>query len=433
MTRLPIVLATIFTAVPAGPVRAQAPASRPSAAASTAEADFALAADAVRFLVGRQEAYDPTSEPRPARRRRATPDGRDGGDGADAKKSGAGASKATSRPATTPSEWPYEGVYRFEGDIPIGYRVGGTAITCLALLEAPGFEDDAPRRAAFDRGLAFCLEHAASHPLMTAGFLGTYDVRGWGHAYALALTLRTLERGAAPARAQALTELAKTLVKTLIATEIAETGGWNYSRPQGADRPNPASPFMTAPTLLALFQAEAQGFAVRRATIERALKTLEDARTDAGSFQYASNPKRKRAAGGDAVPGACARMAVAETTLWLAGRGDVGRVRGAVDAFFTHWDELEKRRAKTGTHEPPYGVAPYYFHFGHTYAAEAIEHLPEAERPALRARLRELYAKTRDADGTWNDRVFPRSAAYGTAMTTLGLLAPHRPRAASWK
>lgn len=34
--------------------------------------------------------------------------------------------------------WPYEGVYRVRGEIPVGYRVGGTSITCLALLQAPG-------------------------------------------------------------------------------------------------------------------------------------------------------------------------------------------------------------------------------------------------------------------------------------------------------
>ena len=28
----------------------------------------------------------------------------------------------------------------------------------------------------------------------------------------------------------------------------------------------------------------------------------------------------------------------------------------------------------------------------------------------------------RDADGTWNDRVFPRSASFGTAMSVLALV-----------
>src|SRR6188472_3192224 len=34
----------------------------------------------------------------------------------------------------SPREWPYEGVVRVAGLIPSGYRVGGTAISCWALL-----------------------------------------------------------------------------------------------------------------------------------------------------------------------------------------------------------------------------------------------------------------------------------------------------------
>ena len=44
-----------------------------------------------------------------------------------------------------------------------------------------------------------------------------------------------------------------------------------------------------------------------------------------------------------------------------------------------------------------------------------------------RARLLEVILKTRDADGTWNDRVFPRSRNYGTAMVVLALLGENTP------
>jgi len=69
------------------------------------------------------------------------------------------------------AEWPYEGVYRVPGErneppvIPIGYRVGGTAIVALSLVQAPGYEDDVARIAAVDRALAFIVE-SIDHPLM---------------------------------------------------------------------------------------------------------------------------------------------------------------------------------------------------------------------------------------------------------------------------
>jgi hypothetical protein len=93
-----------------------------------------------------------------------------------------------------------------------------------------------------------------------------------------------------------------------------------------------------------------------------------------------------------------------------------------VAAFHTHWDELDKRRQKTGTHVPPYMVAPYYFYYGHRYCAQAIQMLPESERAAERAKLLQLVMKVRNQDGTWNDRVFERSRNYGTAMVMLILL-----------
>jgi len=38
------------------------------------------------------------------------------------------------------SQWPYEGVYREDrGLLPVGYRVGGTAITIMGLVSAPGY------------------------------------------------------------------------------------------------------------------------------------------------------------------------------------------------------------------------------------------------------------------------------------------------------
>ncbi len=112
---------------------------------------------------------------------------------------------------------------------------------------------------------------------------------------------------------------------------------------------------------------------------------------------------------------------MSETTLLTLGHGDMGQLQAAIDAFHEHWDELEKRRKKTGTHEPPYGVAPYYFYYGHRYLAQGIGHLPLEKQSAQYERFDALLLKTKDQDNTWNDRVFSRSAAFGTAMSILAL------------
>ncbi len=312
-------------------------------------------------------------------------------------------------------EWPYQGVYRVGDKIPVGYRVGGTGISCLAMALTPGYEHDAERQGAVRRGVEFVI-NATGHELMDPDYGGGYDVRGWGHIYGGLLLIELQRRGFVP---DDLEEKAKDAaafyVEALQRTDIPEVGGWNYAR-QTIDAVSPPSTFMTASALQMLFLAREAGYEVDDAVVERALEYLGSARHDSGEFVYAGDARR---AGG--VPGATGRMLICETTLHLAGRSSVRDVRGALDAFFTHWEWLEQRRAKTGTHQPPYGVAPYYFYFAHYYAAQAIETLPMRERSEYRRKHREVLFSTRDEGGTWNDRVFERSANYGTAMSIMGL------------
>src|SRR5262249_25450325 len=148
-------------------------------------------------------------------------------------------------------------------------------------------------------------------------------------------------------------------------------------------------------------------------------------------FGYSSRTGGKEPS--DKLPGSSARSAVCETTLVLLGGGSIADVKKALDAFHEHWDELAKRHKKTGTHEGPYRIAPYYFYYGHRYAAQAIEMLPEKDRAKERERLLEVLLRTRDNDGTWNDRVFKRTRNYGTSMAVLVLLADRTPPPARWE
>ncbi len=326
------------------------------------------------------------------------------------------------------SQWAYEGVYRVRNQIPEGYRVGGTAITAIALLRAPGYAEDDRRKAAVARAADFIAAHR-SHVLMgTANYDGGYDVRAWGYIYAIQFFSVMKRDGLTPeGKADACDEACRWYIDALQALEMPETGGWNYARPEGKATVGTPSPFMTGPALQALFEAKAAGYAVDEAVVNRALDVLDKGRIASGAINYAIDPRRT-----DLVPGAMGRMLATESTLLLAGRSSVANVRSALDAFFTHWRWFEARRQKTGTHVAPYGVAPYYFMYAHEAAARAIEQLPPRERTAYRAMLAERLFAVRDADGSWNDRVFRRSAAYGTACAITALLAKDAPAPAGW-
>jgi hypothetical protein len=323
------------------------------------------------------------------------------------------------------AEWPYEGVYRVRGRIPYGYRVGGTSIVARALLEAPGYATDPERRDAVARALEFVLG-AIREPLMSpdpAIYKAGYDVRGWGHCYGLRFLVALERANAIPTDRDTLVrEAIRWYVRALESTEIPEVGGWNYARDPGLETPCRSSPFMTASCLFALYEAKAAGYEVSDAVLDRALDLLERARTDSGYVDYATmGPARDRP---DQIPGAIGRMVAAESALALAGRSDAKRIAFALDRFLEHWPELEKRRRKTGTHVAPFGVAPYYFFYGFHHALLAVELLPKADRAAYREQLQAILFSIREDDLTWNDRVFPRSANFGTAMTISGLLAP---------
>jgi hypothetical protein len=331
-------------------------------------------------------------------------------------------------------EWPYEGVYRVGGKIPQGYRVGGTAISAMAVLHAPAYAGEEPGGAMHQsvrRAAEFIIE-GLKHPLMSyEDYDGGYDVRGWGYTYGLLFLLDLKSSGGVPEGLEGAVEGAiRFCLEGIRRTEIPAVGGWNYARPAGRDRPAPPSPFMTGPTLQALFEAARRGYEVDGAVVARGLDSLERARGPTGAVAY-SSPDAGRPAR-DAVPGSVGRMLVTETTLHLAGRSSVANVRGAIDAFIVHWEWLNKRRAQPGTHVPPYGVAPYYFYYAHYYAAQAIEQLPRGERAEYRRRLHDLLFATRSEEGSWNDRVFARSANYGTSMAVMAMAMPDLPRPARW-
>jgi hypothetical protein len=313
--------------------------------------------------------------------------------------------------------WAYEGVYRVKGQIPVGYRIGGTACVADTLLCAA--PDDKDAKAAVAKGLAFILKEL-DDPLMVASAEDAYDVRVWGHSYALEFLCHVRAAKVAGDKADKVKEWIPKLVDILVKEELPK-GGWNY-----AGRRAPAS-FVTAPVTQALLLARSQGEKIPDGVFERARKVLEEGRGEDGAFAYSGAMKGNEKANANELPGSAARSAVCETTLMLLNAGSTESIQAALDAFFKHWDELEKRRKQKGTHEGPYRIAPYYFYYGHRYAAQAIEMLPEKSRAKERDRLLEVILKTRDEDGTWNDRVFDQSKNYGTAMVLLALLGDKAP------
>ncbi len=316
-------------------------------------------------------------------------------------------------------DWPYEGVYRVRGEIPIGYRIGGTALVSQALLYgAPPTDKNVT--AAMKRGLDFMFAGLADSR-MAPSTRDAYDVRVWGQCCALEYLCRLRAAKRWFDRREKVDSWIRKLTAALIEEELPH-GGWNYASRRAH------APFVTAPVVQALLWAKAQGEMVPDEVLDRARDVLLTSRTSDGGFTYSGVLTLKAAPNSRArVPGSIGRAPLCETTLVMLGAGSPDAVAVALDAFHKHWDELEKRRKQHGTHAPPYGIAPYYFFFAHRYAGQAITFLPQSRQSSERERLLALLLRTRDDDGTWNDRVFPRSRNFGTAMAVLTLLGDRIP------
>ena len=323
-----------------------------------------------------------------------------------------------------PSQWPYVGVYKVRGKTPVPYRVGGTAIAVMALSQSPRFASDASVREAVGRGVDFLCEAWKDPQMSIAEYEGGYDTRVWGHIEGLTCLARLGRlKLIDDHRGDAATIAAAKYLDGVVALEMPRTGGWNYARPDGRDSVGAPAAFVTAAALEALYEAAAAGLPVPDGLIDRGLDVLERAKDTTGGVAY-SGAARPAPTMADGVPGAIGRMVASETMLLRGGRGSAAALRGAVDAFIVHWKWLDARRAKPGTHQRPYMVAPYYFMFAHRHAAMAVELLPVSERAEYRRRVNELLLSVRSRDGSWNDRVFESSAGYGTSMALLALLQP---------
>ena len=303
--------------------------------------------------------------------------------------------------------WPYEGVYRVGGKIPVGYRIGGTAIACSALISAK-LEDRSTIEDAVTQGTEMILKELKNR-LMKPTQKSFYDVRIWGHIYALDYFARLQHTEGFEELKKKTQPKIQELVDAVVFQQT-QAGGWNYSnRRQHCC-------FVTSPAVHALMLAREAGAQVDEEVFARSLETLQKTRKDELVFPYIGTRTRR-----DTAPGSVARGPVSEATMLLLGGGDPDKLKQCIAAFHEHWDELEKRRKKTGTHLPPHGIAPYYFYYAHRYAALAIRMLPQDQQDAEFQKFYKVLLKTKDDDNTWNDRVFEQSKAYGTSMSLLAL------------
>jgi Prenyltransferase and squalene oxidase repeat len=202
-------------------------------------------------------------------------------------------------------------------------------------------------------------------------------------------------------------------------------GGWGYYEgPVVSRRPTWATSFATACVVPALVRGVELGWPIDAKVIARARDYLERCRLPNGAYSYDLRPI-PRVAGEtiDDVKGSLGRIQVCNWALRRA-KSPVAteeRIREGLRDFFEHHKFLDAGRMRPIPHEAYYYVAAYFYMFGHCYAAQAINELPEAERADWHRQLRSHLAKIQWEDGSSID--FPNMSCMQIAGTSFSILA----------
>ena len=202
-------------------------------------------------------------------------------------------------------------------------------------------------------------------------------------------------------------------------------GGWGYYEgPVVSRRPTWATSFATACVVPALVRARELGWPIDEGVIARAVRYVEQCRLPNGAYAYDLRPVPRLAGESiDNVKGSLGRIQVCNWALRRAGaeRVTLDRIREGLAAFFEHHKFLDVARMRPIPHEAYYANAAYFYMFGHCYAAQAINELPESERAEWHAKLRGHLAKIQWADGSSLD--FPNLSCMQIAGTSFSILA----------
>ena len=290
------------------------------------------------------------------------------------------------------------------------FRGAVTSLCVMALREAG-------EHVAHDRGVEFLLSHPE---VRRADAELIYNV--WAHLYIVqALAIESTANHDPRIRQVIEYHLDR------MARYETFTGGWNYyDFDAGAQRPagGPTS-FGTAAGLVALHQAQSDGFSVSREMVSRGMRRLEEMRLPGGACLYGLDFKYKPALDANLPRGSAGRAVGVDYALALCGdpKLDDAACRLGLDTFFREHAPLEAGRKTPTPHSSWYQVSGYYYYFDHYYAALLMEHLGPAGKKQYAQQLMDVILPHQEPDGSWWD--FPMwdyHKPYGTAFAIMTLM-----------
>ncbi len=307
------------------------------------------------------------------------------------------------------------------------FRMGSSALALHGLIECG--DDREAVKTAIDRAEAWFLKELPK--LRRADQTTIYNC--WGHAYALrALSSMARREGIDQDVRAVYKEYAKNQLDRLELYQDVD-GGWGYySNEFHTRRPSGGSmTFTTATVLLALADAEdALGVHFPAARAKQAVDSIQRNRTPDGSYIYSTSHWARPRYSINRPGGSLGRSQVCHAALRQYGDLTI------TDEVIERWLErliqrngwLDIGRKRPIPHETHFAVSGYFYFYGHYYATELMQMLPEDQWAEWQQKIAQVMMTKQDKDGSWWDYpLYNYHQAYGTgySLVILSRCRPH--------
>jgi hypothetical protein len=291
--------------------------------------------------------------------------------------------------------------YGFSVESFYAWKIASSALSCLALIRAP---ETPERQAALEKGIMWlCTTRPPAR-----GNDWDNDAL-WGALYGFVFCTEAYGHKRLPQDVKWYRgiEAAGKRFGMLLGKNQSINGGFGYyDFPSATQQPKWDTSFCTALVLPALRAGEMLDWIADPGLLRRSQKYVSRCALPNGAYSY--DLRMIPRVGGesiDAVKGSLGRIQVCNWALASVGEKKItkDRIREGLENFFKHHRFLDAARMRPIPHEAYYANAGYFYLFGHYYAAEAIELLPQEEREGWHARLRPHVVRAQRKDGSAAD------------------------------
>ena len=331
------------------------------------------------------------------------------------------------------------------------YRTGTTALAVMSLMEAsPLFSGEEQEKiaASIERAQTWLLEQGGdlrrSAPDMYDDYFGHALYNVWGHAYGIQAVAALHERAEGKTTLQA--KLKKSIAYHIHRLEQDSfiNGGWGYyddpftdkygnaihPRRAKQERPTGSSiSFTTATVLIAFKDAERLGFEIPEKLTKPAVDSILRQRYPDFAYAYGEYLKYAPRMDINRPAGSLGRSQVCNLALRMYGDKLVTDevLETWLDRLIVRngWLSMSRKRnyPAQSPHFADFGVAGYFYYYGHYYAAMCIDELPVEKRPFYQDHLAKILMPLQEKDGSWWDYIlYDYHQQYGTAMAVSALV-----------